>query len=156
MFWSAPLDVDTDFNADDPLALDYLGQQVGLWLFPGLTTRTTRAQYYAMVLKGLALVETACKRYQLGYDDRTRVRLFERWERFWALASMESRGGQLERSDPDSMRGVRGVKRTWLRGKKPLPLDFRLISRQSQLGGLGAYLSSLRAHQLVRPRSLQV
>ena len=50
LYWSAPLDVDSDFTAEDPLALDYLGQQVGLWLFPGFTTRTGRAQNFAMVL----------------------------------------------------------------------------------------------------------
>ena len=62
-YWSAPLDVDSDFTAEDPLAFDYLGQQVGLWLFPGLTTRTGRAQNYAMVLYGLYLAEVACRRY---------------------------------------------------------------------------------------------
>lgn len=30
IFWSAPLALDSDFTAEDPLALDYLGQQVGL------------------------------------------------------------------------------------------------------------------------------
>jgi len=44
LFWSTPLASDSDFTAEDPLALDYLGQQVGLWLFRGFTTRTNRAQ----------------------------------------------------------------------------------------------------------------
>lgn len=34
LFWSEPLALDSDFKKEDPLALDYLGQQVGLWLFP--------------------------------------------------------------------------------------------------------------------------
>jgi hypothetical protein len=42
LFWSAPLTSDSDFTVEDPLALDYLGQQVGLWLFRGFTTRTKR------------------------------------------------------------------------------------------------------------------
>jgi hypothetical protein len=59
LFWSAPLAIDSDFTAEDPLALDYLSQQVGLWLFRGFTTRTSRAQYYAVVLYGLHLAEKA-------------------------------------------------------------------------------------------------
>lgn len=58
LFWSAPLASDSDFTAEDPLALDYLAQQVGLWLFQGFTTRTGRAQNYAVVLYGLSLADT--------------------------------------------------------------------------------------------------
>ncbi len=156
LFWSSPLSIDSDFTAEDPLALDYLGQQVGLWLFQGFTTRTARAQNYAVVLYGLHLADKAIR--QLGYpgDDETRTRLFERWERFWALATLESRDGQLSRGDEDSMRGVRGATRAWFPGKKPLPLDFPLISRQNELGSLGAYLTSLREYGLVFPGSLRV
>lgn len=156
IFWSAPAVFDSEFAAEDPLALDYLGQQVGLWLFPGFTTRTSRAQYYAVVLYGLHMVQRAIETYDLAGDDEVRTRLFERWERCWALATMESRSGELDRGDPDAMRGVRGARRAWFPGKTPLPLDFELISRQSELGGLGAYLSSLRYHQLVGHGSLRV
>jgi hypothetical protein len=140
LFWSAPLGADSDFTPEDPLALDYLGQQVGLWLFRGLTTRTGRAQSYAVVLYGLNLAEKAVRRYGYAGDDETRTRLFERWERFWALATLECRDGQLARGDEDAMRGVRGAKRAWFPGGRPLPLDFPLISRQNELGSLGAYL----------------
>ena len=156
LFWSKPLALDSDFKKEDPLALDYLGQQVGLWLFPGFTTRTNRAQYYAVVLYGLQLVDKAVRKYHYPGDDKTRTRLFERWERFWALATLESRGGDLKRGDEDAMRGVRGATRAWTGGHKPLPLDFPLISRQSELGGLGAYLSSLRSYGLVSSGSLRV
>ena len=107
LFWSAPLTSDSDFTAEDPLALDYLGQQVGLWLFPGFTTRTSRAQYYAVVLYGLHLADRAVRVYGYSGDDETRTRLFERWERFWALATLECRNGTLERGDDDRARGVR-------------------------------------------------
>ena len=155
LFWSEPLDVDTDFKKEDPLALDYLGQQVGQWLFPRFTTRTNRAQYYAVVLYGLYLADVAITKYGYAGDSKTRAQLFERWERFWAMATLEFRNGELERGDEDAMRGVRGVKRTWKRGSKPLPLDYQLISRQSELGGLGAYLSSLRTCGLVSSDSLK-
>jgi hypothetical protein len=156
LFWSAPLGVDSDFTAEDPLALDYLAQQVGLWLFRGFTTRTARAQNYAVVAYGLRLAEKAVDRYGYPGDDETRTRLFERWERFWALATLECRGGQLARGDEDAMRGVRGATRAWFPGTGPLPLDFPLISRQNELGGLGAYLSSLRYYGLVFSGSLRV
>jgi hypothetical protein len=156
LFWSAPLELDSDFTAEDPIALDYLGQQVGLWLFQGFTTRTGRAQNYAVVLYGLHLVDKAVRKYTYLGDDETRTRLFERWERFWALATLESRNGQLVRGDEDAMRGVRGATREWFPGSKPLPLDFPLISRQNELGGLGAYLSSLLDYGLVFSGSLRV
>lgn len=155
LYWSAPFDVDSDFTAEDPLALDYLGQQVGLWLFPGFTTRTGRAQNYAMVLYGLHLAELACRQYDVAPSDETRTEFFQRWERFWALATLEANGGPLPRGDDDAMRGVRGAARAWFEGASPLPLDFPLISRQSELGSLGAYLSSLRTYGLVFPGTLR-
>ncbi|MHC2672579.1 hypothetical protein ACVI1J_004742 [Bradyrhizobium diazoefficiens] len=156
LFWAAPSDGDTDFTPEDPLALDYLGQQVGLWLFRDLTTRTSRAQNYAVVLYGLDLADKAVRQYGYRADDETRVRLFERWERFWALATIQYREGNVARGDADAMRGILGAKRHWTSGNKPLPLDFTLISRQSELGGLGAYLSSLRRYGLVVEGSLRV
>ena len=111
MFWSAPLASDSDFTAEDPLALDYLGQQVGLWLFRGFTTRTGRAQNYAVVLYGLHLADKAVRKYGYAGDDETRTWLFERWERFWALATLEFRSGQLSRGNEDAMHGVRGATR---------------------------------------------
>lgn len=156
LFWSEPTVLDSDFSAEDPLAFDYLEQQIGLWLFRGFTTRTNRAQYYPVVLFGLHLADLAIEKYGYLGDDEVRTRLFERWERFWALATLEYRDGKLERRDDDSMRGVRGATRAWFAGKRPLPLDFQLISRQSELGGLGAYLSSLRENGLVFPGTLRV
>jgi hypothetical protein len=154
-FWSAPVQ-DSEFTAEDPLALDYIAQQVGLFLLPTLTTRSSRAQAYAMVLYGLHLAQRALDQYGLEDDDDTRRALFERWERFWALATLESRDGRLERGDPDAMRGVRGAVRAWFPGEKPLPRDYPLISRQLELGALGAYLAPLRASSLVVPGTLRV
>lgn len=154
-FWSAPVQ-DSEFTAEDPLALDYIAQQVGLILLPTLTTRSSRAQAYAMVLYGLHLAQRAIEHYELEDTDEMRRTLFERWERFWALATLEYRDGRLDRSDSDAMRGVRGAVRTWFAGDKPLPRDYQLISRQLELGSLGAYLAPLRASSLVVPGTLRV
>jgi hypothetical protein len=153
LFWSQPNDFAADFVIEDPLAFDYLSQQVGYWLFGAITTRTSRAQYFAVVLYGLWLVETEVQGRTIGVDDTERKRLFERWERLWALAVHEYRGGDFAQSDPDTIRGQRGVTRAWRAGDDALPLDYKLIGRQSELGGLGAYMSVLRndAASLVFP-----
>lgn len=156
LLWAAPLPGESEFVLEDPLALDYLGQQVGYFLLPALTTRSGQAQYFAMVLYGLDLAERALKEYGLPDDDDERRRLFERWERLWALATLESHNGTLSRGHPDAMRGARGVGKTWFSGEKPLPRDYPLISRQSELGGLGAYLVPLRDLGLVYPGSLRI
>lgn len=155
LVWAAPLDPLGDFTPEDPLALDYVGQQVGLVLFGALTTRTSRAQNFAVVLYGLALADEVL-REQVNRDDEVRQRLFERWERLWALSVLEFHQGDLPRGSPDSMRGVQGARRAWTAGGHPLPLDYRLISRQGELGSLGAYLSSLRELGLVFRGSLRV
>lgn len=147
--WVAPVGEDSELATEDPLALDYLAQQVGLSLLPTLTSRSGRAQAYAMVLYGLHLVETALRRGVVAPTDERRRALFERWERFWALATLEYREGELPRGDPDTMRGVRGAKRAWRPGSAPLPLDYAMISRQQELGNLGAYLSPLRRGGLI-------
>lgn len=148
-FWTAAVSDGSELSTEDPLALDYVAQQVGLLLLPTLTTRSTRAQAYAMVAYGLALAERAIGHYGYPSTDETRRELFERWERFWALATFEHRGGQLPRGDWDTMRGVRGARAAWRPGNAPLPLDFQLISRQQELGNLGAYLAPLRRSGIV-------
>lgn len=148
-FWTAKAADAGEMAREDPLGLDYVAQQVGLLLLPTLTTRSTRAQAYAMVLYGLALAERAAERYGYpGTEDSLRD-LFERWERFWALATLEYRGGPPPRGDWDAMRGIRGAGAAWKPGEGALPLDFPLISRQQELGNLGAYLVPLRKSGLV-------
>jgi len=156
MFWGAALPADTEFSLEDPLALDYINQQIGYLLLPALTTRSGHAQYFAVVLYGLELVDRALRTYQLPDDDGERRKLFERWERFWALACLESRKGALNRSDPDAMRGIRGAKKAWVPGPAALSLEYTLISRQLELGGLGAYLAPLRDLDLVTPGTLRI
>lgn len=148
-FWTAPVLDTGEMTTEDPLGLDYVAQQVGLLLLPTLTTRSTRAQAYAMVLYGLSLAERAVDRHGYANTEDTKRDLFERWERFWALATLEHRGGPLPRGDWDAMRGIRGAKAAWRPGDDRLPLDFSLISRQQELGNLGAYLAPLRRSGLV-------
>lgn len=80
LYWSARPAADSEFTPEDPLALDYLAQQVGLWLFPALTTRTNRPQNYAVVLYGLTSRSAPWQSTsypRMPPDDDTRTRLFE-------------------------------------------------------------------------------
>jgi hypothetical protein len=149
LFWTAPVSDAGEMTSEDPLGLDYVAQQVGLLLLPTLTTRSTRAQAYAMVLYGLNLADRAVERYGYPNTEDQKRELFERWERFWALSTLEYRRGELPRGDWDTMRGIRGARAAWKPGEDRLPLDFSLISRQQELGNLGAYLAPLRRSGLV-------
>lgn len=155
IFWTAPLSPVSEFGAEDPLALDYVAQQIGLLLLPGLTTRTSRAFYYLVVLYGLTLAEEAVERYGLPKRDAVVQYLFERWERFWAVAVSRSRRGHIPPDDRAGMRGVRGAERAARSypGEK-VPTEYKLIERQVELGALGAYLSSLRFYELVQEGTL--
>ena len=154
LFWSAPLEESPDFSPEDPLALDYLSQQIGLWLFPGFTSRTSRAGYYAMVIYGLSLCREAQTHYEIHERDDIFQKLFENWEKFWALAVTHYHNSNIP--SEDVMRGVRGVKRAYDHMGSYLHLDFPLLSRQLELGALGAYLSSLRHFRLVERGELRL
>lgn len=148
LFRTAPRAPSTDFTPEDPLAFDYLGQQIGNWLWPGFTSRTSRAGYYPFVTYGLRLCDELATREGLGRDDVTIRALFERWERLWALAVCAYHGGQVPQEH--TMRGLRGALRYYrAQPSDKYTLDFPLLSRQLELGGLGAYLTSLREHGLV-------
>jgi hypothetical protein len=155
IFWSSSLSPASEFVAEDPLALDYIAQQIGLWLLPGLTTRTSRAGYYPMVLYGLTLAEEAVERFGLPRRDAVIQQLFERWERFWAMAVSRLHRGRIPSEDGDAMRGIRGAERA-ARGftGERVPTDYKLIERQTELAALGAYLSSLRFYEMVQEGTL--
>lgn len=155
IFWSSSLSPVSEFVAEDPLALDYIAQQIGLWLLPGLTTRTSRAGYYPMVLYGLTIAEEAVERFGLPKRDAVIQQLFERWERFWAMAVCRLHRGRIPPEDRDAMRGINGAKRAAHSSPgERVPVDYKLIERQTELAALGAYLSSLRFYELVREGTL--
>ena len=155
IFWSSSLSPASEFVADDPLALDYIAQQIGILLLPGLTTRTSRAGYYTMVLYGLTLAEEAVERFGLPKRDAVIQQLFERWERFWAMSVSRLHRGRIPPEDRDAMRGINGAKRAARSSPgERVPVNYKLIERQTELGALGAYLSSLRFYELVQEGTL--
>lgn len=149
--WSAPRIEVGDFAPEDPLAIDHLHQQIGNRLWPGFTTRTGRAFYYVMVCYGLRLVEQLLREHGIPANNDNRRAWFERWERLWALAICDSYKGNIPTSD--SIRGKNGVVRAWSVGRHRL--DYSLLSRQLELGALGAYRSSLVDHGLLTRDTLR-
>ena len=154
LLWTQPRLPSADFTPEDPLAIDYLGQQVGNWLWPGFTTRTSRTGYYVMVVYGLKVAEELIAEHGLPRTDATVRLIFERWEKLWALAICSSYGGEVPVED--GLRGLRGTQRYFEEAADgEFHLDFRLLARQLELGALGAYLTSLRAHGLVAEHRLR-
>lgn len=147
LFWTAPRLASADFLPEDPLAIDYLHQQIGNMLWPGFTTRTGRAGYYMMVCYGLYVADELAGVLGLPRTDKTIRRQFEQWEKLWALAVCHYHGGTI--APVDSVRGQRGVHRAYQDSTGKLSLRYQLLSRQLELGALGAYLTSLREHGLV-------
>jgi hypothetical protein len=86
-------------------------------------------------------------------NDDNRRTWFEQWEKLWALAICSSFDGVIPSSD--AMRGKNGVVRAWRSRGSRLPLDYKLISRQLELGAMGAYRSSLVEHGLLSPDVLR-
>lgn len=151
--WSAPRLDGGDFAPEDPLAIDHLHQQLGNQLWPGFTTRTGRAFYYVVVSYGLRLVDELLLQHGVAANDENRRSWFERWERLWALAVCAWYNGNIP--NVDAMRGKNGVVRTWRSAAGRRPLDYPLISRQLELGALGAYRSSLVDHGLLSAEALR-
>lgn len=151
--WSAPRQEATDFAPEDPLAIDHLQQQLGNLLWPGFTTRTSRAFYYVMVCYGLRVIEDLLLHHHLAPTDDNRRTWFERWEKLWALAICASYDGTIDAAD--AMRGRNGVLRAWRSRAGRLPLDYQLISRQMELGAMGAYRTSLVEHGLLAAGALR-
>jgi hypothetical protein len=149
--WTVPRLESGDFSPEDPLAIDHLQQQIGNILWPGFTTRTNRAFYYVMVCYGLRIIDDLLSKHGIIATDDNRRAWFERWEKLWALAICASFDGAIPGGD--AMRGKRGVIRAW-QSTDRLFLGYPLISRQLELGAMGAYRSSLVQHRLLSPNAL--
>lgn len=155
LIWTELQKPSADFVREDPLGFGHIEGQIADWLWPGLTQRTTRAGYFVVVTYGIWVAEQVARRYGLPTTDDSIRALFQRWERLWAMAVCAMRNGQIP--PEDALRGKEGATAAYRAGHgSRLPLDYQLISRQRELGALGAYLPSLRAHSLVAEDTLRV
>ncbi|MFH1021814.1 MAG: hypothetical protein V1809_00320 [Planctomycetota bacterium] len=106
-------------------------------ILPGLTNVASRPRYIALLCAGSQLSgdqDNRSEREQILHRQETILRL----ERFWALANVLAR--------PDKSGGVRGVtyaqdylKELQRRGDTRTTAGYRLLSRQTQYGGIGMY-----------------
>jgi hypothetical protein len=139
--------IETFLTAFDPsdlpgTSIDPLGFERGYLhladkILPGLTNVASRPRYFALLCAGIQLSgdqDSRSEREQVSHRQETILRL----ERFWALANVLAR--------PDKSGGVRGVtyaqdylKELQRRGEKRTTAGYRLLSRQSQYGGIGMY-----------------
>ena len=125
----------------DPLAFDYFAQQLGNEILPSFTTRTERARYYTVVLYGLYLAQKYLKETGDGVvHEKDILEYFKKYERLWAKAVVCSYDIIQERDEHET--GLRG-KRGAIANREKKSLDYQFLTRQLELGGLGAYRSSL-------------
>jgi hypothetical protein len=121
----------------DPLGFDRGYEFLADKILPGLTNVASRPRYFALLCAGIQLSGDQgirSEREQILHRQDTILRL----ERFWALANVLAR--------PEKSGGVRGVtyaqdyiKELQRRGDTRTNAGYRLLSRQSQYGGIGMY-----------------
>lgn len=134
----------------DPLAFDYFAQLLGNIVLPSFTTRTSRARYYSMVCYGIYI----SNRYLLDkgkiYYEKDVLEAFKLYERYWARAVVEYYAGELYERDGKErdFRGKRSALRAY--NDELESLNYHFLTRQLELGGLGAYRSSLEDLELIK------
>ncbi|MBU4201394.1 MAG: hypothetical protein KKG09_04600 [Verrucomicrobia bacterium] len=138
---------------EDPLGFfTYATRLADEWL-PGITTRTRRARYYSMICGGLYLIEEGFKdliRNSPNRDEET-AKFFMRWERIWAAwnGAVDAAGtgmigkNKISNLFDDDYFTVRNI-------------DYPFIQRQSDLGALGSYRTSLEAMGFLLANSLEL
>ena len=116
------------------------------------------ARYYSVVCYGLMICEKAIEKYGYSMNDKTVSRLYELYEKYWAYAVVISYEGNIKERDDNEkeLRGKRGAIKAVSNGLKTLGDSYRLLSRQLELGGLGAYRSSLEKFGLIKSSSLSL
>jgi len=134
----------------DPLAFDYFAQLLGNVVLPSFTTRTSRARYYSMVCYGIYISNIYLQKKGKIYYEKDVLDAFKLYEKYWARAIVEHYDGKLYERDGKEreLRGKRGALRAY--NDKTVSLNFRFLTRQLELGGLGAYRSSLEDLELIK------
>lgn len=134
----------------DPLAFDYFAQLLGNIVLPSFTTRTSRARYYSMVCYGIYISNRYLQEKGKICYEKDVLEAFKLYERYWARAVVEYYAGELYERDGQErdFRGKRGALRAY--NDKIVSLNYRFLTRQLELGALGAYRSSLEDLELIK------
>ena len=149
--WTKYAPLENESSVTDPLAFDYFAQILGNVVLPSFTTRTSRARYYSMVCYGIYISKKYLEQQKKPYYEKDILRVFKVYEKYWARAIVAHYDGKLiERDKQESgFRGKRGAIKAHLDGQKTLGPNFKFLSRQLELGGLGAYRTSLESLELI-------
>lgn len=139
-------------SVQDPLALDYFAQTLGNVVLPSFTTRTSRARYYSMVAYGIMISNQYVKEKGEAYYVKDVMEAFKLYEKYWARAVVEhyqNNGGIAERDKKETdLRGKRGAIKAYC--SRTVSLDYPFLTRQLELGALGAYRTSMESLDLLK------
>ncbi len=143
--WTKYSPLENESSLQDPLAFDYFAQILGNVVLPSFTTRTSRARYYSMVCYGIYISKKYLSLQGKPFFDKDILEIFKLYEKYWARAVVESYDGKLFERDGKELdfRGKRGALKARSDGMTSLGNDFKFLTRQLELGGLGAYRTSL-------------
>lgn len=149
--WTKYAPLENEASVLDPLAFDYFAQILGNVVLPSFTTRTSRARYYSMVCYGIYISRKHLQLEGKPFYEKDILEIFKLYEKYWARAVVENYEGNLFERDGKErdFRGKRGALKSYEKNITTLGLEYKFLSRQLELGGLGAYRTSLESLQLV-------
>ncbi|TWH80395.1 hypothetical protein [Sedimentibacter saalensis] len=149
--WTKYSPLENESSLQDPLAFDYFAQILGNVVLPSFTTRTSRARYYSMVCYGLHISKKYLSLQGRPFFDKDILEIFKLYEKYWARAVVESYDGKLFERDGKELdfRGKRGALKARSDRMTTLGNDFKFLTRQLELGGLGAYRTSMEDLDLI-------
>lgn len=149
--WTKYSPLENESSIQDPLAFDYFAQVLGNVVLPSFTTRTSRARYYSMVCYGIYISRKYLLLQGDTFFEKDILEIFKLYEKYWARAVVESYDGKLYERDGKEIgfRGKRGALKAYSDGLTSIGNDFKLLTRQLELGGLGAYRTSMESLDLI-------
>ncbi|MDY2737773.1 hypothetical protein [Intestinibacter sp.] len=149
--WTKYAPLEDEISIIDPLAFDYFAQLLGNVILPSFTTRTSRARYYSMVCYGIYISKKYLEQQGKPYYQKDLLDTFKIYEKYWARAIVEYYDGKLAERDGQEydFRGKRGALKAYHQDLKSIGNEFKFLSRQLELGGLGAYRTSMESLELV-------
>lgn len=153
--WTKYSPLENDASLQDPMAFDYFAQTLGNVVLPAFTTRTSRARYYSVVCYGIYISHKHLDNVGIIVTEDSIMETFALFEKYWARAVVgwyiKDGGGIAERDGKENdLRGKRGaVSAAKTSGLMTLGDDYKLLTRQLELGGFGAYRSSLEHLDLI-------
>jgi hypothetical protein len=141
----------------DPLGALRAYNSIAGFLFPGVTTITTRVRYLSWLCAGLRLLDEVDGAPAGGTAARSRRQRLLAWERFLVLATGYYAAESGVPRDAPVWRGLRGI--SYVRnaiGQGTTTTEFELLKNQSGVGGVGTYWVTMVHGGLVADMSAEL